>query len=341
MISPGCEQCAKGGKLVLFVYGYCDQRDCFYCPLGESRKNVDQVYANERPVESDEDVLAEARLMDALGTSITGGEPQEAMDRTCHYLSLLKDEFGADHHTHLYTGITGGRENMRRLAAAGLDEIRFHPPFEQWGDLHGTEWEDILYVAREEGITPAFEIPGIRGEPEFTEFLDEGAADFCNVNEFEMSQGNFRRMQAAGFELKEGHMSAVEGSHDVLETMGDHERVYFCTSVFKDAAQHRSRLKRMARNVRRPFDEVTDDGTLVYGKTSVEEDRLEALGVPAEYYAVKADHVEVAWWLLEEMIEAGDVPRGEIVEQYPTYDGTVVERTPLADDSPTSTAVGD
>ena len=56
MISKGCEQCAKGGKMVLFVYGYCDQRDCFYCPLGENRKNVEQVYANERPVESDDDV---------------------------------------------------------------------------------------------------------------------------------------------------------------------------------------------------------------------------------------------------------------------------------------------
>ncbi len=51
---------------------------------------------------------------------------------------------------------------MRRLSEAGLDEIRFHPPYEQWGDLHGTEWEEILHIAREEGLTPAFEIPGIR-----------------------------------------------------------------------------------------------------------------------------------------------------------------------------------
>jgi pyruvate formate-lyase activating enzyme-like uncharacterized protein len=331
VISEGCEQCAKGGKMVMFVYGYCDQRDCFYCPLGENRKNVTDVYANERLVESDEDVIEEAHRMDALGTSITGGEPQEALDRTCHYLSLLKEEFGPDHHTHLYTGITGGRENMRRLAAAGLDEIRFHPPFEQWGDLHGTEWEEILYVAREEGLTPAFEIPGIRAEAEFIEFIEEGAADFCNVNEFEMSHGNFRRMQERGYELQEGHMSAVEGSkRDSVREMASHEKVYFCTSVFKDAAQHRRRLKRMARNVRRPFDEITDDGTLVYGKTWAGEARLEELGVPEEFYTVKSNHVEIAWWLLEEMIEDGDLSEGEVIEQHPTYDGTVVERTPLA-----------
>jgi len=331
MISEGCEQCAKGGKMVVFVYGYCDQRDCFYCPLGENRKNVTEVYANERQVERDQDLIDEAERMDALGASLTGGEPQEVMDRTTRYISLLKEEFGEDFHTHLYTGITGGRENMRRLAAAGLDEIRFHPPLEQWGDLHGTEWEDILYVAREEGITPAFEIPGIRAEPEFLEFLDEGAADFCNVNEFEMSQGNFRRMQQEGFELREGHMSAVEDTRgEILDVMGDHERVYFCTSVFKDAAQHRRRLKRMARTVRRPFDEITDDGTLVYGKTTAEPGRFEALGVPEEFYTVKSEHVEVAWWLLEEMVADGDLDEGEIVEQYPTVEGTVVERTPVA-----------
>ncbi|WP_144799751.1 radical SAM protein [Halorubrum depositum] len=332
MISKGCEQCAKGGKMVLFVYGYCDQRDCFYCPLGENRKNVTDVYANERKVESDADVIEEAKRMSALGTSITGGEPQEAMAKTTRYLELLKDEFGEDHHTHLYTGITGGRENMRRLSEAGLDEIRFHPPVELWGDMHGTEWEEILYIAREEGLTPAFEIPGIRAETEFLEFLDEGAAEFCNINEFEMSDGNYRRMQEEGFELQDGHMSAVEGSKDdaIVSEMASHEKVYFCTSVFKDAAQHRNRLKRMAKNIRREFDEVTDDGTLVYGKAFAAPERFEALGVPEEFYTVKSSHVEVAWWLLEEMVEDGDLDEGEIVEQYPTVDGTVVERTPVA-----------
>ncbi len=112
--------------------------------------------------------------------------------------------------------------------------------------------------------------------------------------------------------------------------MGDHPRTYFCTSVFKDAAQHRNRLKRMARQIRREFDDVTDDGTLIYGKTWAEEGHFADLGVPEEFYTVKSDHVELAWWLLEEMIEEGDVEKGEIVEQYPTYDGQVVERTPLA-----------
>ena len=112
--------------------------------------------------------------------------------------------------------------------------------------------------------------------------------------------------------------------------MADHPKVYFCTSVFKDAAQHRKRLQRMAENVRREFDDVTDDGTIVYGKTWETEARLRDLGIPEEFYTVKANHVELAWWLLEEMIEEGDVGKGEIVEQYPTYDGTVVERTPLA-----------
>ncbi|QZA87432.1 radical SAM protein [Salinarchaeum sp. IM2453] len=331
MISEGCRQCAKGGKLVLFVSGTCERRDCFYCPLSETRKDTDTVYANERPVSHDADVIEEAEKMDALGSSITGGEPLEVLDRTCHYIDLLKTEFGGDHHIHLYTAVPGDKDTFKRLSSAGLDEIRFHPPYAMWGNLHGTEWEQRLYDARDAGLDPAFEIPGIRPEQEFIEFIEEGAADFCNINEFEMTEGNHERMRSAGFERDLDHISAVNSpTEKILEEMGSHEKVYFCTAQFKDAAQHRERLKRTAENVRRPFDEITDDGTLVYGVTSVDPDQFDDLGVPDEYYSIKSDHIELAWWLLEEMIENGDIASGEVIEQYPTIDQTIVERTPLA-----------
>jgi hypothetical protein len=32
------------------------------------------------------------------------------------------------------------------------------------------------------------------------------------------------------------------------------------------------------------------------------------------------------------MVDEGDLPKGEIVEQYPTVEGTVVERTPVVNE---------
>jgi hypothetical protein len=88
--------------MVLLVTGKCDM-SCYYCPLSEGKKNRDVTYANELLVKSDADILAEAEAIGARGTGITGGDPLQVMDRTTHYITLLKERFGVSHHIHLYT----------------------------------------------------------------------------------------------------------------------------------------------------------------------------------------------------------------------------------------------
>jgi len=145
-LSEGCLCCREGAKMVLFVTGLCG-KDCFFCPLSESRKNQDVIFANERRVSSDTDVLNEARSMNAQGTGITGGEPLLKPDSVLHYISLLKENFGDGHHIHMYSATAPNDEILRRLAEAGLDEIRFHPPIELWDKLSESLYGESIAAA--------------------------------------------------------------------------------------------------------------------------------------------------------------------------------------------------
>ncbi len=111
-LSRGCRLCRKGSKMVLLVTGKCGQT-CYYCPLSEAKKGRDVVYANERPVQEDGEVIEEALSIGARGTGVTGGDPLAVMDRTVHYITLLKERFRgrAPHaplHPPRWTGSTSG-----------------------------------------------------------------------------------------------------------------------------------------------------------------------------------------------------------------------------------------
>ncbi|WP_297092646.1 radical SAM protein [Thermococcus sp.] len=343
----GCQLCVRGEKLVLFTTGACP-RDCFYCPLSETRRG-DVVYANERPVRSLDDVSEEALLMEAKGAGVTGGDPLARLDRTVEYIRSLKEAFGEDFHVHLYTtGALATKKNLEKLYDAGLDEIRFHP------DLFNPNSK--LFKVEIENIKNAFdfdwdvggEIPSVPGQFErmrwYAEFLDNLGAKFLNVNELEFSETNLRAILDRGYRPISDESAAIKGSLELglkLLEWGEENTslsYHLCTARLKDAVQLKNRLRRMAKNVAKPYMEITEDGTLRFGIAEYEDlDELytllvEEAEVPEEWLYVNRakGRIEMPEEVAVELAEAieGDV-RFFIVEEYPTFDRLEVERIPL------------
>ncbi|MCD4800875.1 MAG: 4Fe-4S cluster-binding domain-containing protein, partial [Methanococcoides sp.] len=243
-LTEGCRLCQQGAKMVLFITGTCD-RGCFYCPLSEDRRR-DTIYANEKAVETDDDVLSEAYTMDALGTGITGGEPLLKKEKVIHYIELLKAEFGKEHHIHLYTSIAPSKETLGALASAGLDEIRFHPPQNMWHVLKGSAYEKAVKDAKDLDIEVGFELPSIKGVLELKDIINELGC-FLNLNELEFSDNNAMELTERGFMLKNDISNAVEGSETFAREIAQYlPKMHFCSSRYKDAGQLRERLIRTA-----------------------------------------------------------------------------------------------
>ncbi len=343
-LSEGCQLCQQGAKMVLFVTGLCP-KSCFYCPLSDERRGKDLVFANERHVKKDNDLLAEAKLMDALGTGITGGEPLLKIERVLHYINLLKSGFGKEHHIHLYTALAPDRETLEKLAEAGLDEIRFHPPQEVWEKLEQSPYSEAVKNAKDLGISTGIEIPALEGAEKVAIFAEKKGI-FLNLNELEFSENNSEALLERGFSLESDTSNAVAGSLKLAKAaLCNCDKGHLCSSTYKDAVQLRERLRRIAKNTAREFDEVTEDGTLMYGvieekdpiDREIVEKVLHELEVPRELFETKEDSIEIAWWVLEEIKEemkeklqackAG--ARLSVIERYPLEDGMVVELIPL------------
>jgi pyruvate formate-lyase activating enzyme-like uncharacterized protein len=342
-LPQGCAHCEKGAKLVLLVTGKCSRR-CYYCPLSSAKRGKDVFFANERSVRGVDEVIREAELMDALGTGITGGDPLQDINRTVESIIALKKRFGKSHHIHLYTSTTD-LEKIDKVARAGLDEIRFHPPLNQWSILGVSEYVDAVKRARKHKLKVGLELPAIPGRAKdilgAISFADEHGLDFVNLNELEFSETNWRALRALGFDVKEENdvSSGVAGSEelalDLLRVKTD-VPLHYCSSAFKDGIQLRRRILRRAKNVRRPHELLTKDGTLLIGV--IETDKVAAT---AAYIMKRYDlpgrfvwsnpgkkRLEVAPWVLEEI--AGELDSTSfIVEEYPTADRLEVERVPL------------
>ena len=336
--AEGCEHCMNGSKMVLFITGKCGT-GCFYCPVSNEKKGNDVIYANEKRVSDENDIIAEAETMDATGTGITGGDPLTNTDRTVRMIRMLKERFGKEHHIHLYTS-TIDLEKVKRLEAAGLDEIRFHPSADLWECIGTTDLGKIITSVK---MDVGIEVPSL---PDLAPQLEKLVGDviklgirFVNINELEFSESNWDMMGARQYELKDEISSAVLSSDTAaLRIMKRFPKadIHFCSSTFKDSVQLRKRLIRTAEKNAKEYEVVTDDGTVLKGLIYADD-----LAAAAELLRTEYDvpdelmfidpvrkRMEIAPWIVEELAE--ELPfKCYIIEEYPTADRLEVERTPL------------
>lgn len=346
--AEGCIQCQMGSKLVLFITGHCHWQ-CDYCPLSENRREIDWMYANERKCENFEQVIEEAHAMRATGAGITGGDPLMAKDRTLEGIKRLKEEFGSQFHIHMYTSIPFRPEWAKDFAGAGLDEIRFH-----FLNLESGKYKETIAACTKAGIFTGVEIPC---EPDketelfsLIEELRDFQISFININELEITVGNHDNMELRGFNLsteitagangsaelaislKERVSAAELGIPDILdgeikEPYGFH--VKFCTAVYKDAGQLRRRFLRRGEATIAPHENLTEDGTIVFGAiSSSEEDQdkwiseiMKETNLPRRflYWDSEYQRIELPLVVAESIANVIDAPVS-LVEVLPTFE---------------------
>lgn len=324
-LPQGCRQCIRGEKLVLFVTGICPKK-CFYCPLSGNRKDKDVTFANEAPVKTDGDIITEARLCSAKGAGLTGGDPLVRIERTLHYIRLLKSTFGQEFHIHLYTsGELATPEVLSKLKEAGLDEIRYH--------VHDDP--DVILPALKTALDAGAEVPAVPGEGEklksLVKFLDDAGAKFININELEMSELNAKEMARRGFETCGDVCNSVFGSREVAEKALLWARantrqlsVHFCNSRLKDVYQYNNRLKRRAKNVKQPYETIVRGCLLRKGVIYAREADAGNLGIE---HTFRRGRIECS--AADARCAAKKGYKAAIVLENPAYDAFDVEVEPL------------
>lgn len=323
--------------MVLLVSGRC-ATGCFYCPLSLEKKGRDVLYANERLVGEEAEVMDEAESISALGTGVTGGDPVASLERTLRLIGALKAKFGPRHHVHLYTSSLD-LKSYDALEEAGLDELRVHPPWEMWESMDRT---GLAGFKVRSSMRIGLEVPALPGEVKaltaLVRYAAEAGLDFVNLNELEFSEGNWERLERRGWGPRDDVSSAVQGSEETaLAVLSTASRipVHYCSSRFKDTVQLRRRIMRRAKRTARPYDHITEEGTLLKGVVEGPMDEIEAtlrnqFKVPSRLFARDEEkkRVEVAPWVLEAI--APELPyEAFLVEEYPTADRLEVEREPL------------
>ncbi|AWR97127.1 radical SAM protein [Acidianus sulfidivorans JP7] len=310
-LPKGCELCRLGGKIVVFISGECGD-NCYYCPVSDQRFGKDLMFANEKRTTNLYDFIYEAYKMNALGAGITGGDPILHLDRVIKLIHIFKEEFGKEFHVHLYTsGRYVNHDALEALQEAGLDEIRFHPL--------KLEYLKSIEKALQYNFDVGIEVPSIPGEEDYLKTIIQWAIDhkvkFVNLNELEITERNYQNLNAKGLKISHG-LAGSEGSYNTaLQVLKIYEysdiNLHYCSSVYKDVVETRTRFLRTIRMYAKPYEEYSGEGTIIRAKIKTSNN--------IDDYGEKIDneHYVVSPFIVDEILKKYDVDEVLLEEELP------------------------
>lgn len=266
-LSPGCLTCGQGTWSCLYITGACTA-NCFFCPQ-DPQGTIDRSPVAESIPFDDADAYVEYLDKFAFkGVGFSGGEPLLRLDRVLTFLTKIKQRFGDSMYIWLYTnGDLVNEEILRKLAAAGLNEIRF--------DIFVSDYDlKAVKMAREFIKTVTVEIPSL---PEDHEKLKERLPEMekigvnhLNIHQLVATEHNYKNMLAHEYTifppLAFRHCpirGSEEASLRLLEYAADQGLslpINFCTHVYKARFQRLSRRNRAAPLVLKSAESVTNAG---------------------------------------------------------------------------------
>lgn len=261
-LSPGCRQCADMVWSCLFISGRCNGR-CFYCPTPQNED--DPPMSGGVPFLRAQDYADHVRFFGYGGASLSGGEPLLEFEKSLDHVRTLRRTCGPDLHIWLYTnGILATKDRLRRLADAGLDEIRF--------DIGATDY-DLKFVSLAAGIVPTVtvEIPAVPEEASRLRALLPGLATagvgHLNLHQLRLTPHNARNLLEREYTYVHGpKVTVLESELCALELVAHAAEnglplaVNYCSFVYKHRFQAAASRKRFGARMLEEGESLTASG---------------------------------------------------------------------------------
>ena len=261
-ISKGCSLCGQGTWSCIFITGKCNAK-CFYCPASQETDGVPT--SQNLHFETPEAYAEYINYFKFKGVSFSGGEPLLFFGRTLEFLEKIRKDCSPDIYIWMYTnGILADEEKFRKLAAAGLNEVRF--------DIGATHFK-LDKIAFAKGIIPniTIEIPAVPEEKEklkklLPEMIKAGVTNL-NLHQLRLTKHNAPKLLKHNYTFIHAEQPVVLESELAALEIINYARgnnleigINYCSFFFKNRFQKAGFRNQIAKALATPNEIITEKG---------------------------------------------------------------------------------